>query len=580
MKSFLKALGVIFLVAIIGFGIAGCKGENDENNDDSDGKTSGGITPATPETMASKTALQYFKDEGITIGINMGNTLDAVDSWTNPGNPTAVETAWGNVKANQAYFNGLKTLGFKIVRIPVTWMGHIGNAPNYTIEAAYLQRVAEVVNMAHKAGLKAFINIHHDGNQDQKGWLDIAKVPSDPSITDKYVKVWKQIAEYFKNYGDYLMFQGFNEIHRSATDWSTNATQAEYNIINDWNQKFTDAVRGTGGNNPKRYLLYYGYMVSPEIANSSTFFKLPTDTATGKQIVGFHYYEPSSFSLFTTSISYSSADSASLVSTFAALKAKFVDNGIPVIIGENGPARYANWKQNGGNTGFNAANETTAHQNRLAFIDLLYSTARQNGIVPFFWENGSYDAANAAEGDFSLINRNTGAANSSASTEVIQRMMTAINNTTTPTPPTPPTLPTTITGNLGNYSFGFQENGEDPNYTQAVWQLSPANVTTATTAGAKLVLQLSAAPTASLDLVWQGPAISSWWNEKHILGATGSVLNASDATWNSVTNTLTINLSAADDYETFKTQSALNLIIAYYGGDNINSLGITSANLN
>jgi len=422
MKNFFKFIGFIVLTVIIGFSIIGCPADDDSGNGDD-------TQPADAEVMSDKTALQYFTDEGITIGINVGNTLDAVDFWTDPNKPTAVETAWGNVPANQAYFNGLKTLGFKIVRIPVTWMGHIGAAPDYKIEAAYLQRVAEVVNMAHNAGLKAFINIHHDGNHSQgySGWLDITKAASDPAITDKYVKVWTQIADYFKNYGDYLMFQGFNELHRG--DWDHNGTQAEYNIINDWNQKFTNAVRGKGGNNAKRYLMYYGYLVSKEIAHS-TLFKLPTDAAAGRQIVGFHYYEPGAFSLETKSIAYTGIE-GSLASDFAAFKTKFVDNDIPVIIGENGPARYANYP---GNTGYNAANVAAAHQNRLTFIDLLYSTARKNGIVPCYWENGSYSEADAAEGDFTLINRVNGQANSAASTEVIQRMMTTIADTT-PLPP-------------------------------------------------------------------------------------------------------------------------------------------------
>jgi len=545
------------------------------------------VTPPIPEPMSTQTAMQYFTEQGITIGINVGNTLDAVQFWTDsihptagPDNPIAVETAWGNVPANQAYFNGLASLGFKIVRIPVTWLGHIGPAPNYTIEPAYLQRVAEVVNMAHTAGLKAFINIHHDGNHSQgySGWLDITKAAADTTITDKYVAVWTQIAEYFKNYGDYLMFQSFNEIQRG--DWDHTGTQAEYAIINDWNQRFTTAVRGTGGNNATRYLLYYGYMVSTEIAHNGAFFQLPNDPGNGttKQIVGFHYYEPWDFSGGTTSITYTGIES-SLASDFAAFKTKFVDNGIPVIIGENGPARYANWQQDGGNTGYDVANVETAHQNRLLFIDLLYSTARQNGIVPIYWENGSYDEATAGEGDFTLINRTTGQPNSAASTEVIQRMMTAIENTTPGGGGGVPPIPNTITGNMGQYTFGKQENGIDPNYTQAVWSLTGDNLADAKATGTKLVLVLNAAPSANLDLVWQGPDNNIWWKEAHILG-NGVVLNAGSTTWNAGTNTLTIDLaSALVDYSTFTTQPSLNIIVAYYGGSSVNDLGIVSANI-
>jgi hypothetical protein len=113
------------------------------------------------------------------------------------------------------------------------------------------------------------------------------------------------------------------------------------------------------------------------------------------------------------------------------MKTKFVNNGIPVIIGELGPAGYANWS---GNTGYNSANVATAHAKRLAYIDYLYGKARENGIVPFYWENGSYDAATAGEGDFPLINRNNGQAKNTNCAEVIQHMISAINNATPPTP--------------------------------------------------------------------------------------------------------------------------------------------------
>jgi endoglucanase len=574
-KLFNRLLAISFLIVLLAFTMAvvGCGGSNGNG-----GGGNGDPRPSSPQPMTTKTAMQYFTDEGITIGINMGNTLDAVQFWNDqyytasPSNPIAVETAWGNPKANQAYFNGLKNLGFKIVRIPVTWLGHVGSAPNYVIEEAYLKRVAEVVNMAHNAGLKCFINIHHDGNHSQgyTGWLNINNAATDSSITTKFEKMWIQIADYFKNYGDYLMFQGFNEIH--SGDWGHAGTQAQYNIINDWNQKFTNAVRGTGGNNTNRYLLYYGYMVSTEIATSS-YFSLPTDTASGKQIVGFHYYEPGNFSLLTTSHTWAEFENGNIAKYFAQFKTKFIDNGIPVIIGENGPARYVDYP---GNTGFNSSNVATAKANRLTFIDLLYGTARANGLVPFYWENGSWTYENAAEGDFSLINRNNGQANSTESAEVITRMMTAINNATPPSSPTPPT---NITGNLGNYRFGTDDGVNFTNYNQAVWELSSSNVTLAKTTGTKLVLQLTGIPNKSIILSWQNPSTSSWWNEKNILGDTGNILNAGSVTWGSNTLTITLNADTVDDYaNTFPSAASLNIILQY-GGSNVNDLGIISANL-
>ena len=104
--------------------------------------------------------------QSLGLGWNLGNNLDAQN------NGYASETAWGNHIATLKTFQAVKAAGFSSVRIPITWMGHIGNAPDYKIEEKYMNRVAEVVGYAKEAGLKAIINIHHDG-ADSKYWLDI-----------------------------------------------------------------------------------------------------------------------------------------------------------------------------------------------------------------------------------------------------------------------------------------------------------------------------------------------------------------------------------------------------------------------
>ncbi|MDR2965445.1 MAG: glycoside hydrolase family 5 protein [Treponema sp.] len=431
MKIISGIFKIFTLVSAICFFLIGCQNNNNDPR------------PKKPEPMSTKTAMQYFKDEGINIGINLGNTLDAVDNWTRKDKPVAVEGAWGAGRATQEHFNGLAALGFKIVRIPCTWVGHIGPAPDYKIDEARLRRVAEVIGYAKNAGLKAFINLHHDGNSGQNmgGWLDISKaVDGDTSISDKYEKVWKQIAEYFINYGDWLMFQGFNEIHDGS--WKYTGTQEEYNVINTWNQKFTDAVRSTGGNNAKRYLLYYGYMTSHEIALADySKFILPADNigGSGRQIIGFHYYQPE-FAIRSITHEWDNMNARKNIDTvFSAFKKNFIDKGIPVIIGENGPLRYNDFIDKTGasfNPNFKPENVPAAKQNRLLYIDYMYGRARENSLIPFFWENGNFDEA-FNEGDACLFDRKTGKPNSDESAEVIRHMFGAINGTIPIPPPNP-----------------------------------------------------------------------------------------------------------------------------------------------
>jgi len=450
-----RRICAIVLALAVGFAMITCSDQEKNDNTINGGDD---LRPKPPEAMSNKTALQYLTDEGITLGINVGNNLDAVDSWTNPGKPISVETAWGNIVANQAYITGLKTLGFKIVRIPVTWTGHIGPAPDYKIDEAWLKRVSEVVGYAKTAGLKAFINIHHDGHHDYGGWLDINKAMANTSdraqIAAQYEAVWKQIAEYFKNYGDWLMFQGFNEIHDGSWDLGDGAdTVAKYAIINDWNQRFTNVVRSTGGNNALRYLIYYGYFTSYKIADTDSQFKMPVDTGnSGRQIAAFHFYFPWPFAGDANDPNWSTetSDKSQINTVFSNMKTKFVNNNIPVIIGENGPARYAKHQNN---PGYSSANAVTAQQKRLEYIDYFYGKAKENGLVPCYWENGTYPGDTAEEGDFALINRSNGQPNSTESRTVIEHMITAINNTT-PSPPSEPVLTITLESNA---PYGYQK---------------------------------------------------------------------------------------------------------------------------
>ena len=133
--------------------------------------------------------------ESIGLGWNLGNQMDAFSD------EAANETCWGNSMATQAAFYKLKAAGFSSVRIPVTWLGHFGEAPDYKIEERWMDRVNELVGYAEKAGLKAIINIHHDGSE-SKHWLNIVKAVNDSSaneaIKQQLTALWKQISNRFK----------------------------------------------------------------------------------------------------------------------------------------------------------------------------------------------------------------------------------------------------------------------------------------------------------------------------------------------------------------------------------------------
>ena len=398
--------------------------------------------PTNPEQMSGKTALQFWADNGIKVGWNLGNTLDAYDR--NAGTEGVWWWGRGAPNATQALFNGVKASGFDIVRIPVTWIGHIGASPNYTVSEARLQRVAEVVDYAKNAGIKAvIINVHHDGNRTEAttwGFLDLTGAENNTSkkndIQTELGKVWTQIANYFKNYGDYLIFETMNEVHNGnwgnkQANETTAAYQKQQDILFDWNKAALDAIRATGGNNATRFVAVPGLgSTEPEtVINAHNRGKLlPSDGAngTGKLIVSVHYYYPWQYTVadvngtdYTTE--WKQSERGRPASDMGSLKSTFINNGIAVYAGE--------W---GAPNGKRASSSQEIKDTHRLYIKTVATKAVENGVVPIFWDDN---------GNFKLLDRSNGLAQSgSFYADVLSDIMSAKGSS----PPPPPSSSSTV----------------------------------------------------------------------------------------------------------------------------------------
>ena len=284
-------------------------------------------------------------------GINLGNTLEACDNnvGIKTNTPLSYETHWGQPKTTQAMIDGMKAAGFDTIRIPVAWMTNATHLyeGDYTIDADYMDRVEEVVRYARKAGMYVIINDHWDG-----GWYGMFGSESAETralAMEAYKGMWQQIAERFRDYSDYLIFESANE--ELGTRFDENSAlycsdsvvtylndDERYALTNEINQTFVDVVRATGGNNATRFLLIAGYGTNIDQTCDDR-FQMPKDTADSKLMVSVHYYDPWSYcgaSSAASATKWGKVSDYEYMDQQLAKMTKFTEAGYGVVIGEYG----------------------------------------------------------------------------------------------------------------------------------------------------------------------------------------------------------------------------------------------------
>ena len=330
------------------------------------------LTALIPQTvlgndyMSMRDITAYDLVNEMNVGVNIGNSLDSVgDS----------ETSWGNPKVTKKLIHAYKEAGFNTIRLPVTWRTHIDS--NGNPDTAWLDRVQEVVNWILEEDLYCILNTHHE-----QSWLNT----SSSSFGNRRVKfktLWKAISKRFVNYGDHLLFEGFNEILKAEGDWS-GASSTDYANANKLSQDFVDAVRATGGKNSYRTLIIstYGAIHTTDTING---FELPTDTVDNRLAVEFHCYYPQQFCFeWGKQSTWGSSSDLSTVEEYCCNFSGFVNQKIPVILGE-----------------FGAVDRNNAEA-RADYAETVATNCSKYGILPIWWDNG-----NAGNDKFGLIDRNT-----------------------------------------------------------------------------------------------------------------------------------------------------------------------------
>lgn len=300
----------------------------------------------------------------LTPGINIGNTLENTVEW---------EVGWGNPPITRQYIQTLAKLGFKSVRVPVAWDTY---ADNGQITPRQFNRVSEVVDWITEQGMYCVINIHWDGGWINSGWDQ--KYPPEvrhrltPQAEEKFKSYWRQIATYFADKNEKLIFEGLNE----ESDFSQE-TQP-YETLNKLNQLFVDTVRQTGGNNAQRLLIIAGYTTDID-KTCRPEFRIPTDPTPDRLLLSIHYYTPWQFVGLDEDASWgkmiptwgSQADFQQLNELFDRLETFSKQHRIPIYLGE-----------------FTVCSNKDPKYRQL-WINSVFEAALKRKMIPVLWDTGS-----------------------------------------------------------------------------------------------------------------------------------------------------------------------------------------------
>ena len=190
-------------------------------------------------------------------GINLGNALESPH-----------EGEWG-VTLREEDFALVHDAGFSTIRVPIKWSGHAGEKSPYTIDPAFFQRIDWVVAQAEAHHLNVILDLHH--------FQELFKDPAGQA--DRFIAIWKQIAEHYQNAPPTVLFELLNE-----PEW--NVSQSD--ILNGLIPRALAVIRPT---NPTRLIV-----IGPVQWNSISALPqlvLPADDL--HLVATVHFYDPMHF---------------------------------------------------------------------------------------------------------------------------------------------------------------------------------------------------------------------------------------------------------------------------------------------
>ena len=354
-----------------------------------------------PFVLFSQTS-SYEMVKQMGRGLNLGNVLSA-----------PVEGNWAAV-VEQQYFMDVAAAGFTNVRIPMDFFGarttgdtsgyssaagtagnYTGTSDDYVVSSTYLGRIEQVIEWSLNQGLVTIIDFHgsnlksefiytFDSEETEYTHPTSAKRAAD---YQKFIAIWAQIADRFKNHSENLLFEVINEPYFHMTKSDMDALNTDVLTV----------IRASGGSNGTRNVIITGgtgtsheapLQIEPSIISGDTYV-----------IATFHYYQPFDF----TSSSADARDNESwgsvqdkelLTNRFDIVSSWATSNNIPIFLGEfsadnTGGYKYSTGDLNtisGNATGF--ADGGPDNASRVEFHRFVAEQAINRGFSFSAWDSG------------------------------------------------------------------------------------------------------------------------------------------------------------------------------------------------
>ncbi len=297
------------------------------------------------------------------VGWNLGNSFDV---------ESKDKTYWGNPITSKAMIDEVKAMGFSTLRIPITWGPNQVEISPYTIDPDYLTEIKRVVDFGFQNKMHVIIDVHHDNS-----WIKPMASETQKS-TDRLSSLWTQVANFFQDYNDSLIFETLNEprIEGITEEWSGGNSEGR-GYINDFHKAAVDAIRATGGNNEKRHIMITTWAAST-VPIAMEELTIPNDDE--KIIISLHSYFPWQFAGEAAVTWGSESDKSALIAELDKIKQNWIiERDRPVILGEWGTI------------------EANPLQSRINYADFYVKEAAARGLLTIVWDDG---------GNFRLLNRN------------------------------------------------------------------------------------------------------------------------------------------------------------------------------